>query len=106
MHFLKLLRHLSEKLFIFLFFNSFVDINKHVSLVDVSLSTVMELKFYHFHLLKFLKYFELTFKSVNMYANIVPILGAIIPDPLAIPTTLTSKFLYLTLEIAYLEKYQ
>ena len=39
-----------------------------------------------------------------MYANIVPILGAIIPDPLAIPITLTSKFLYLTLEIAYLGK--
>ena len=39
-----------------------------------------------------------------MYANIVPILGAIIPDPLAIPIILTSKFLYLTLEIAYLGK--
>ena len=39
-----------------------------------------------------------------MYANIVPMLGAIIPDPLAIPITLTSKFLYLTLEIAYLGK--
>ena len=39
-----------------------------------------------------------------MYDNIVPILGAIIPDPLAIPITLTSKFLYLTLEIAYFGK--
>ena len=63
-----------------------VENNIIVSLVEVSPSTLIELKLVsRCECNKFFKTFFETFASIKMYANNVPILGAIIPDPLAKP---------------------
>ena len=74
-----------------------------ISEVDVSLSTVIELNVLSHKLA--VNFFKISYEiltSVIMNASIVAIFGAIIPDPLAIPTTETNlfsnlNFLYLIL---------
>ena len=65
---------------------SLVDISITVSLVEVSPSTVIELKlFFVASISKLFKRAPSTFASVNMNDSMVPMFGSIIPDPFAIP---------------------
>ena len=65
--------------------------SRTVSLVEVSLSTVIQLKEVRIPSLSNVRNTDAgNFASVNTNANIVAISGAIMPDPLAMPQRLTS----------------
>ena len=64
-----------------------------ISFVDVSLSTVIELNVVEVTFFKIaFKKTEGIFASVNTNANMVAMLGAIIPEPFAIPEILIILF--------------
>ena len=85
----KILNSFDLALIIFLLFPFSVEKSKTMSFVDVSPSTLIALKVLSklFFKANFNKCFEI-FKSVKINPSIVPMLGKIIPEPLAIPAIL------------------